>query len=76
MNRVRDMRGGKDNESDFATRMRGDGVWAQLIAQRIEKAAQRNRLALRGWFDSLDAAAFVAPARPPKPGDRTQLDLF
>lgn len=76
MNRVREMRGGKDNDSDFATRMRGDGVWAQLIAQRIEKAALRNRLALRGWFDMLDASAFVAPARPRKPADSSQFDLF
>jgi DNA repair photolyase len=41
MGRVREMRGGKDYDSDFATRMKGHGVWAQLIATRFEKASQR-----------------------------------
>ncbi|MBB3211443.1 DNA repair photolyase [Herbaspirillum sp. Sphag1AN] len=76
MNRLREMRGGKDYDADFATRMRGEGVWADLIRQRVEKAVQRNRLALRGWFDRLDASAFVPPARPAKSANRAQLDLF
>jgi len=41
MARIRDMRGGKDYDSSFGTRMRGDGVWAQLIAQRLAKAKRR-----------------------------------
>jgi DNA repair photolyase len=41
MARIHDMRGGKDYDSDFATRMKGSGPWAQLIAQRFEKAARR-----------------------------------
>ena len=32
MARVREMRGGKDNDSRFGTRMTGQGVWAQLPA--------------------------------------------
>ena len=66
MNRIREMRGGKDNDSDFATRMRGEGVWADLIRQRFEKAVQRSSMHERGWFDMLDASQFIAPARAVK----------
>src|SRR5690606_181526 len=38
MNRIQDMRGGKDYDADFATRMKGEGIWADLIRQRFEKA--------------------------------------
>lgn len=41
MHRIQDMRGGKDYDSDFATRMKGTGVWAELIAQRFRKTADR-----------------------------------
>ena len=41
MARVRDMRGGKDNDSRFGTRMTGQGVWAQLLRQRFERACAR-----------------------------------
>jgi DNA repair photolyase len=41
MARIHDMRGGKDYDSDFATRMKGSGPWAELIGQRFEKAARR-----------------------------------
>ena len=41
MARIREMRGGKDYDANFATRMKGSGVWAQLIAQRFEKACAR-----------------------------------
>ena len=41
MARIHDMRGGKDYDSDFATRMKGSGLWAELIRQRFEKACRR-----------------------------------
>ena len=41
MARVHDMRGGKDYDSSFATRMKGAGPWAELIAQRFQKASRR-----------------------------------
>lgn len=41
MHRIQEMRGGKDYDSDFATRMKGSGTWAQLIAQRFDKAVHR-----------------------------------
>ncbi|SEQ66158.1 PA0069 family radical SAM protein [Sphingobium sp. YR768] len=49
---IRDMRGGRDNDPDFGTRMRGQGVWADLIRTRFSKARKRaglgaERLVLR-----------------------------
>ncbi|MEY4268574.1 MAG: hypothetical protein RIS90_3109 [Pseudomonadota bacterium] len=41
MARVREMRGGRDYDSDFATRMKGQGVWAELLRQRFEKTCAR-----------------------------------
>ncbi|RZI93827.1 MAG: PA0069 family radical SAM protein [Variovorax sp.] len=41
MARIREMRGGKDYDADFATRMKGSGLWADLIRQRFEKATHR-----------------------------------
>ena len=41
MHRIQEMRGGKDYDSDFATRMKGSGAWADLIAQRFRKTAAR-----------------------------------
>jgi DNA repair photolyase len=49
---IRDMRGGRDNDPGFGTRMRGQGVWADLIRTRFLKARKRaglggDRLVLR-----------------------------
>ncbi|MEJ7926550.1 PA0069 family radical SAM protein [Sphingobium sp. AN641] len=49
---IRDMRGGRDNDPGFGTRMRGQGVWADLIRTRFVKARKRaglgdERLTLR-----------------------------
>ena len=41
MARVQDLHGGKDYQADFATRMKGQGVWADLLRQRFEKACRR-----------------------------------
>ena len=41
MARIQEMRGGKDYDADFATRMKGEGTWAQLIAQRFQRATAR-----------------------------------
>lgn len=41
MARIHDMRGGKDYDADFATRMKGSGPWAELIGQRFRKATAR-----------------------------------
>jgi DNA repair photolyase len=41
MARLRDMRGGRDNDPRFGSRMSGEGLWAELIAQRLKKASVR-----------------------------------
>ncbi len=41
MNRVREMRGGRDYKADFRNRMKGEGVWADLVRQRFHKACAR-----------------------------------
>jgi len=59
MARIREMRGGKDYDADFATRMKGSGLWADLIHQRFQKAA--NRLGYNRERIPLDIAAFRPP---------------
>lgn len=66
MNRVREMRGGKDYDADFASRMRGTGIWADLIRQRFYKAA--DRLGFRYNRFELDSSRFRPPPRPTRPG--------
>ena len=41
MARVREMRGGKDYDSEWSQRMKGSGLWADLIKQRFEKTCAR-----------------------------------
>ncbi len=59
MARIREMRGGRDYDSDFATRMKGHGVWAQLIATRFAKAA--HTLGFNRTRVELDMQAFRPP---------------
>ena len=56
MARVREMRGGRDYDSDFATRMNGQGVWSQLLRQRFEKTCAR--LGLNRERTPLDTTRF------------------
>ncbi len=59
MARVREMRGGRDNDARFGTRMRGEGVWATLLRQRFDKACAR--LGFNRDRVELDLGAFRAP---------------
>lgn len=68
MNRLRDCRGGRDYDARFGSRMRGEGIFAELIAKRFRKACRD--LDFPG-LSELDSSAFIAPRR-----DRRQLDLF
>lgn len=65
MNRVREMRGGKDYDADFASRMRGTGIWADLMRQRFYKTAER--LGFRYNRFELDTSLFRPPPRPTRP---------
>ncbi len=60
MARVRDMRGGKDNDARFGSRMTGEGVWAQLLRQRFHKACAS--LGLNRERTALDLSRFRPPA--------------
>jgi len=60
MARVQDMRGGRDNDARFGSRMTGQGVWAQLLRQRFHKACER--LGLNRERVALDLSAFRPPA--------------
>lgn len=76
MARVRDMRGGKDYDATFGTRMRGTGPWAKMLRDRFELAAARlgfNRQRL-----DMDMTQFVRPAPPAKTitADLRQGSLF
>jgi DNA repair photolyase len=66
MSLTRQMRGGKDYDSRFGTRMRGEGPFAQLIAQRFAKAHARLGY---GQLPALDCTRFVAPRKPSPQGD-------
>ncbi len=63
MSLVRQMRGGKDYDSAFGARMRGQGPFAELIATRFAKT--RKRLGFPG-LPALRSDLFLAP-RPVTP---------
>ena len=44
MSRVREMRGGKSYQAEWGVRMRGQGVYADLIAKRFEVARRKHGL--------------------------------
>lgn len=66
MARLREMRGGRDNDARFGTRMTGEGVWAQLLRQRFTKACAR--LGLNRQRIELDLGAFRPPPATPGQG--------
>jgi DNA repair photolyase len=41
---IRDMRGGKDNDPNWFTRMQGVGPWAALLKSRFERAVNKHGL--------------------------------
>ncbi len=64
MARIREMRGGADNSSRFGDRMKGNGIWAQLLRQRFQKACAR--LGLNRARVELDLTQFRRPTCPPE----------
>jgi DNA repair photolyase len=57
--RLREMRGGRDYDARFGTRMTGVGVWAELLRQRFDKACAR--LGLNRERVELDLTRFRRP---------------
>jgi len=38
---IRSLRGGRDNDPEFSSRMRGQGPWAELLRTRFDIAARK-----------------------------------
>jgi DNA repair photolyase len=68
MQRIRDSRGGKDYAAEFGARMRGSGIFAELLAQRFQLA--RQRLGFQKP-EPLETRYFIAPLL-----ETMQLDLL
>jgi DNA repair photolyase len=71
MARLREMRGGRDYDARFGSRMKGEGVWAQLLQQRLAKA--KKRFGLDRERTALDLSQFRKPLASKSDG---QSDLF
>jgi DNA repair photolyase len=67
LGRIREVRGGALNDSDFGARMRGEGIYAEQIQNLFDAAIKRHGLEKR--FPPLSTAAFRRPAGP-------QMELF
>jgi len=66
---IRDMRGGKDYDSTFGTRMTGKGPIAWMIGRRFEVACERL------GFNTTSVKTTTEHFRPPQPASE-QLSLF
>jgi DNA repair photolyase len=67
LNRIRSIRGGKLNDSNFGSRMRGQGPWAEQIHSMFKLA--KRKAGFTGGFPQLSTAHFRRP-----PGG--QMELF
>ncbi|WPB59283.1 PA0069 family radical SAM protein [Xylophilus sp. GOD-11R] len=67
MARIQEMRGGRDYDADFATRMKGSGLWSELIRRRFETATRRFGLNRERTVSTLEHF------RPPGVGGQTHL---
>ncbi len=57
---IQQMNGGKDYDANFATRMRGQGVFADIIRKRVQVATRKAGLD-RAWDTVLDTSQFIPP---------------
>lgn len=74
MSTINQLRGGKDYDSRFGTRMRGEGVYADLLANRFKLASKRLGFnASRQQWPALDCSRFTAPLPPKKPSLQGEL---
>ncbi len=69
MHCIREMRGGKENDPNFGSRMRGQGLYAETIRRRFDLASRR--LGLNRSTRKLDTQRFIPPLEPSH-----QLSLF
>jgi len=71
MSVIQQMRGGRDNDPQFGSRMRGQGLFADLISRRFDIACQR--LGLNRERAPMDTSRFKPPRTE---AQRAQLTLF
>jgi DNA repair photolyase len=69
---IRDMRGGRDNDPRFGSRMRGTGPIAELLRNRFKIACKRLGLNSAGRPTARDTSLFVPPQRA---GSQLKLDF-
>jgi DNA repair photolyase len=69
LNRIRELRGGKLNDSNFKSRMVGQGAWAEQLKMMFELA--KRKAGINGAYPSLSVDGF---RRPQMPGG--QMTLF
>lgn len=69
---IRDARGGQDYDARFGQRMRGEGIFAELIAQRFRVSVKRH--ALNRHRRQLRTDLFVPPEKPV--AEKPQMNLF
>jgi DNA repair photolyase len=76
LNRVREMRGGKLNDSGFGSRMRGEGEHVEQIRALFHVTCRK--LGLNGERAALSTASFRRPAgtAPPRARESGQMELF
>jgi DNA repair photolyase len=67
LNRIRAVRGGKLNDPNFKSRMRGEGIFAQQMAELFQLATKKAGINKR--WPELTTKHFLRPSR-------SQLDLF
>ena len=65
MSLIQQMRGGRDNDPDFGSRMRGQGEFAELIRQRFRLACRKHGINQTRAIE-LDTSLFRPPT-PPSP---------
>ncbi len=59
MSRLREMRGGRENDSEFGSRFSGNGLFAQLLSQRFQLACER--LGFNLEESGLNTDSFIKP---------------
>jgi hypothetical protein len=68
MSLVQQLRGGRDYDSAFGTRMRGTGIFADLVERRFDLAVKRLGLD-RGRDEGFDCSRFRPPRRNAAQGE-------
>jgi DNA repair photolyase len=59
LNRIRDLRGGKLNDSNFGSRFQGQGIWADIFKQQFR--VHKKRLGYPQSLPPISSAAFRRP---------------